>query len=387
MLGDEDPQSLLESTIKKVEDNEKIHVLTGANIKDVEGCIGHFRTKISVHDEERELEHGIVIVATGAVDYEPNEYFYGNDERVLTQSELECKLVKGDFSADRVVMIQCIGSRDEERPYCSRTCCGDAIKNALKIKDLSPETEVYVIFKDIRTYGFKEKYYKEAAEKGVVFIRYDDDSKPVVDNKDGLRVSVRDLILDRDITLKSDMLVLSTGMIPRDDTKDIAQLLKLPTTKDGFFLEAHMKLRPVDFATDGVFLCGKAHAPKYVEECISQASAAAARASTILSKETLESEAVISKVNEELCSGCGVCVEMCPYSAIDLVERTVSANERDALFDAIVHMAEVNPALCRGCGSCTGACPSGAMGQSGFRDDQVYAMINAFLKKDVIEVE
>jgi heterodisulfide reductase subunit A len=265
-----------------------------------------------------------------------------------------------------VVMIQCVGSRDEERPYCSRVCCGTAIKNALAIKDKSPETDVFILYKDIRTYGFKEKYYMEAAEKGVLFVRYDDDSKPVVEKAgERLNVRVHDPILDRDLLLRPDALVLSVGIVPQDGTEELAQMLKLPTTKDGFFLEAHMKLRPVDFANEGVFLCGMSHSPMYISEAISQASAAASRAATVLSKKTLESEALISYVDENLCVGCGLCVDACPYSAIELQEDTGKA--------------KVNEALCKGCGLCAATCRSGAVQQRGFKDRQLLEMIrNSF---------
>ena len=359
VLGDKDPQQLLRETIKKVENNKQIHVFTNAEIKTINGYVGNFKTTIKTGKTEEELDHGIVVVATGAKEYQPTEYLYGKEKNVVTQSELEQLIAQKKFSAKRVVMIQCVGSRDETRTYCSRTCCGEAIKNALKIKELNPKAEIYILYKDIRTYGFKEKYYKEAAEKGIIFIRYDDGDKPVVENKNGLQVEVKDLILNQKLLLKPDLLVLSTGMLPEDGTEELGKMLKLPITKDGFFLEAHMKLRPVDFATEGVFLCGKAHSPKYIEECIAQASAAASRACTILSKESLESEPLISQVDTELCIGCGLCKEACPYSAIEVEEGK----------------AEVNPALCKGCGLCVATCRSGAIQQKGFKDQQLISMI------------
>jgi heterodisulfide reductase subunit A-like polyferredoxin len=362
LLGGEDPKKLLRSRRKEIDDNKKIHVFTNAEVKDVQGYVGNFNTKILIDGKkEKELEHGIIIVATGAKEYKPTEYLYGEDNRVLTKWELEEKLAKGSFLAKNVVMIQCVGCRNEERTYCSRVCCGDAIKNALKIRELSPDTNVYILYKDIRTYGFREKYYQEAAEKGIIFIRYEDENKPVVTKKNGLQVSVRDLILQREIILNPDMVVLSNAMLPQNGTKELSQMLKLPTTKDGFFLEAHMKLRPVDFATEGIFICGKAHSPKYIEECIAQASAAAARSVTILSKDKLEAEAVVSEVNEDLCSGCYVCIKTCPYSAIEVVDGK----------------AKINPALCKGCGSCVTVCPSGSIEQKGFKTKQISAMIQA----------
>jgi len=363
ILGKDDPETLLNSMIKKVEENDKIHVFTEAEIMDIEGFVGNFKTTMSLGGIKQEFNHGIVIIATGAKDYTPTEYLYGTDENILTQLELEEKLVNGSFSAKQVVMIQCVGSRNEERSYCSRICCGDAIKNALKIKELSPKTDVFVIYRDIRTYGFKEQYYKQAAEQGIVFIRYDDENKPIVTKENKIQVSIKDPILDNELIIKPDMLVLSAGMLAREGTEELSQMLKLPTTKDDFFLEAHMKLRPVDFATEGVYLCGKAHSPKYIDECISQASAAASRACTILSKETLESEPLTSEVNKDLCAGCGLCVEACPYSAIELVDCK----------------ADVNSALCKGCGLCSATCRSGAIQQKGFKDQQLLSMIKGSL--------
>jgi heterodisulfide reductase subunit A len=365
-LGKEKPQELLKSLIKKVNDNELIHVYKGAQIKDITGYVGNFKTTITLgNKKEEEIEHGAVIVATGSKEYIPKEYLYGKDKSVITKWQLEEKLAKGNFKAKNVVMIQCVGSRDEERTYCSRVCCSDAIKNALKIKEISPETNIYILYKDIRTYGFREKYYREAAEKGVIFLRYDDETKPIVVSKNGLQVTAHDPILKKDIIFKPDFLVLNNALLPPEGTKNLSQMLKLPITKDGFFLEAHMKLRPVDFATDGVFLCGKAHSPKFIDECIAQAGAAASRASTILSKESLESEAVVSEVNETLCNGCGLCVEVCSFSAIEMKDGK----------------AEVNASLCKGCGLCCSTCRSGAIQQKGFNDHQIIQTIKGSLNE------
>ncbi len=362
LLDGEDPQELLKNLEIKVKKSKRIHVFKNTEIKDVQGFVGHFKTKILTEDKkEKDLEHGVIIVATGAKEYSPTEYLYGKDKNVFTKWELEKLLSKGKISAKNVVIIQCVGCRNEDRTYCSRVCCGDAIKNSLKIKELNPETNVYILYKDLRTYGFREKYYKEAAEKGVIFIRYDDENKPVVTNNNGLQVSIQDPILKREIILKPDILALSNSLLPHDSSKKLSQILKLHTTKDGFFLEAHVKLRPVDFAKDGIFLCGKAHFPKYVEECIAQAGAAAARANTILSKKIIESEAVLAEVNEDLCSGCSVCIKTCPYSAIEVIDGKT----------------KINIALCKGCGSCVTVCPSGAMEQKGFKSNQISAMIQA----------
>jgi len=337
---------------------------------DVSGFVGNFKSKIrSRSGEEKEVEHGIIIVATGATEYKPKEYLYGEDPRVLTQHELEEKIARGEFNAKTVVMIQCVGSRNEERPNCSRICCGQAIKNALKIKEISPETEIYVLYKDIRTYGFKEDYYREAATKGVLFINYEDERKPKVVKENGkLKVTFLEPVLKKEVEIEPDLLVLSAAIIPNPDNKRIAEMLKVPLTKDGFFLEAHMKLRPVDFATEGVFLCGMAHSPKYIDESIAQACAAAARATTILSKPTLEMEGIIANVNEDLCSGCRICEYLCPYGAIEMKEQA------DGKLTA--HVIE---ALCKGCGVCGSACPTKAITMGHFTTEEILAQVKAAL--------
>ncbi len=371
VLGSEDPQERLKSLIEQVSENDKIHLHLNTEIADVEGYIGNFKTILNCNGDKEEIEHGVVIVATGAVEYKPTEYLYGVDERVLTQRELEEGLANGQFNAGTVAMIQCVGCRNEDRPYCSRICCSQAVKNALKIKELSPETEVYIMYKDIRTYGFKEEYYREAAGKGVLFIRYDDEHKPNVTREDGkLKVSVWEPIIKAWIPIEPDLLALSAATIPNPDNERVAKMLKLSLSKDGFFLEAHMKLRPVDFATDGVFLCGLAHWPKSVEESISQACAAAARAITILSKKELEVEGAIASVDEDLCSGCRICESVCEYGAIEMREKEEKLR------------AHVLEALCKGCGTCGASCPVGAISMLHFTDDQLLAQVKAALREE-----
>jgi heterodisulfide reductase subunit A len=371
LLGSEDPQKRLRSIIKEVAQNEKVHVHLNSEISEVEGYVGNFKTTLSCGGEKKELNHGVAIVATGAVEYRPTEYLYGVDRRVLTQKELEEKLANGLFEAKTVAMIQCVGSRNGERPYCSRICCSQAVKNALRIKELSPQTEVYILYKDMRTYGFLEDYYREASSKGVLFIRYDDDSKPKVTQEGGkLIVTVWEPVVKMWIAIETDMLALSAATIPNPDNENIARMLKVPLSKDGFFLEAHMKLRPVDFATDGVFLCGLAHWPKSIEESISQACAAAARAITILSKDVLEVEGAIATVNEELCGGCKFCEAVCEYGAIKMEE--VDGKLR----------AQVIEALCKGCGVCGSTCPSKAISMLHFTDNQILAQVRAALKEE-----
>jgi len=371
LLGSEDPQERLRSMIKEVTENEKVHVYLNSEISDVEGYIGNFKTTLNCGGEIKEIKHGIVIVATGAMEYRPTEYLYGVDKRVLTQRELEEKLANGGFNAKTVAMIQCVGSRNGERPYCSRICCSQAVKNALKIKELSPEIDVYVLYKDMRTYGFLEDYYREAASKGVLFIRYDDKNKPKIIQEDGkLKVIVWEPVVKAWIPIETDLLALSVATVLNPDNEHIAKMLKVPLSKDGFFLEAHMKLRPVDFATDGIFLCGLAHWPKSIEESISQACAAAARATTILSKKALEVEGAIASVNEDLCSGCRICESICDYGAIEMKE--VNGKLR----------AHVIEAICKGCGVCGSSCPTGAISMLNFTDDQILAQVRAALKEE-----
>jgi heterodisulfide reductase subunit A len=281
---------------------------------------------------------------------------------------LEEDLAEGEFNAKNVVMIQCVGARTEEKPNCARICCGQAIKNALKIKEVNPETEVYVLFKDIRSYGFKEDYYRDAAMKGVIFVNYEDERKPEL-MKEGNNLKIRfwEPVLKQEIELEPDLVVLSAAIIPNPENKRIAEVLKVPLTKDGFFLEAHMKLRPADFATEGVFLCGMAHSPKYIDESISQACAAAARATTILSKSTLEMEGIVANVSEDLCSGCRICEYLCPYSAIEIKDKDGKP---------IAHVIE---ALCKGCGVCATACPTKAITMGHFTKEEILAQIKAAL--------
>jgi len=371
MLGSEDPQEKLKSIIKEASGNENIHVHLNTEVSDIKGYIGNFKTTLNGNGEKKEIDHGIVIVATGAVEYKPKEYLYGKDERVLTQHELEEKLANGHFKAKTVAMIQCVGSRNEERPNCSRICCAQAVKNALKIKELSPETDVYVLYKDVRTYGFKEDYYRGAASKGVLFIRYDDETKPEVSQENGrLQTSFFEPVFKEWIQIEPDLLVLSAATIPNPDNKRIAEMLKVPLTHEGFFLEAHMKLRPVDFATDGVFLCGMAHSPKFIDESIAQACASAARAATVLSKKALEMEGTIANVNEDLCGGCRICEALCEYGAIEMKEDSGKLRS---------HVIE---ALCKGCGVCGSACPTGAINMGHFTDKQILAQVRAALREE-----
>lgn len=368
-IDGKDTQELLRKTVEEVERRDLIRVYTDAEVREMSGYLGSYTTTLYLKKEENpvELNHGVVIVATGAKEYEPKEYLYGQNSKVITQTEFEKALSSSDFrpsSLRTVVMIQCVGSRDEERPYCSRICCCQAIKNALRLKELNPEAEVVVLYRDIRTYGFREKYYLEARRKGVLFIRYDENDKPKVSEEDGrLRVRLTDPVVGREVAFSPDLLVLSAGVY--GDNEELAQRLKLPLTEDGFFMEAHAKIRPLDFTADGMFLCGLAHSPRTVEESIAQAKGASIRAVTILSKDKIQAKAEIPMVNEKWCSGCGICELVCPYDA-----RKVDPERR---------VAEVVEVLCQACGACTVACPSGVSQQKGFETEEVLAMIDAAL--------
>lgn len=362
-----DPQLLLSELRERVEQHPLIKVITSAEVSDVTGYVGNYVTTVQQGDEVHEIEHGAVILATGGVEYRPAEYLYGEDPRVVTQMELE-KIIKeregGDDKLDNVVMIQCVGSRDETRPYCSRVCCGQAVKNALKIKEINPAANVYILYRDVRTYGLMEKYYRQAREKGVIFVRYEVSDKPVVEAaKEHLQVSLRDPLLNVPLEVTADLVVLSAAIEPHPSTKAMAQLFKVATNVDGFYAEAHMKLRPVDFASDGLYLAGLGHSPKMIGESLAQANAAAVRAVTLLCKKRLGSLGTIVTVDEKLCSGCGLCINVCPYGA--------------RFMDKEKNIAGVHEAVCRGCGTCAVVCPSGATQQNNFRDDQIFALIDA----------
>lgn len=371
-----DVQSYLSEQIKKVKDHPRIRLYTNTHIVDAYGYVGNFITEIMRYRGRviEKIEHGVTIIATGAQEYKPDEYLYGRDSRVLTSLELEEEIAKRDpdiIGCDNLVMIQCVGSRNGDRPYCSRVCCNQAIKNALKLKEINPEMNIYILYRDMRTYGFAEQYYQEARRRGVIFLRYEPEDKPKVstvkhNGRYLIRVSINDPILGEQIAIDTDIVALGVAMAPPPEIDELASLYKVPLNEDSFFMEAHVKLRPVDFATEGVFVCGLAHSPKSIEESISQAKAAASRATTILAKDTIMAEGIVCSVNEDICSGCGTCEVLCPYGAITV--------------DRVERVAKVNEALCKGCGTCCAACPSGAAQQRGFRRDQLSAMITAALE-------
>jgi heterodisulfide reductase subunit A len=394
LLGNENPQEYMNDLIKSVNSHEKIMVHTGSNIESFTGSIGKFKTIINSTGTKHEFEHGATIVATGGIEHKPSEYMYGKNKKVMTQLELEDRLANdAQFKPPEcVVMIQCVESRNDERPYCSRICCGSAVKNALKIKEKFPDTGVYVLYRDMRTFGFMESYYTKARQKGIVFAIYDIDKKPelIESNNGNLTVKYFDSTLQENIEIDSDYVVLSTPVTPRPENNELASMLKVPLDQNKFFLEAHIKLRPVDFATDGIFVCGLAHYPKSIKDSIAQAGATAARAGTILSKKFIETEGAISVVNEAKCIGCGTCVTVCPYNAPALEEVTVTVEE----VTYTTKKSKINPAACKGCGSCAAACPAGAITASHFTSKEIREVIDAFdrgvrsvsIEKSVVEV-
>jgi len=362
-LGGGDPQALLADLIDQVKGNPKVKLYTGATIEDFSGHVGRFRATINADGRSVEIGGGAVIVATGGSPYEPTEYGYPDSDSIITQLELEDRLEEAGFAEglNEVVMIQCVGSREEEHQYCSRICCQEAVKNALAIKRANPKAQVYVLFRDIRTYGFDEIHYEEAREAGVVFIRFEPESKPEVNWENGLRVTVTDDVLQRPVELKPDFVVLSAAIRPDPDAGAVSQALKVPLNADGFFLEAHMKLRPLDFPTDGVFLAGLAHAPKTMAESISQAKGAAARAATVISQPYLDQSGIVSEVDGHVCAACLTCVRLCPYDVPQITEEGV---------------AYIEPASCQGCGVCASACPRKAIVTRHYSDDQIVSKID-----------
>lgn len=370
-----DVQAYLSDLKKSVYQNPLVHVMTDATITHVSGYVGNFVSRVKSNGRIRNIEHGAAIIATGADEYKPSEYLYGEDDRVMTQLELEEQISAGDellINSQSLVMIQCVGCRQEDRNYCSRICCNSAMKNALKLKSVNPEMDIYVLFRDIRTYGFSEDYYREASNKDVKFIRFEPDDKPQVevveeDGRSFLKVTVTDPVLGQKLELEADTIALSAAVIPSASSEKTAQLFKVPLSPDGFFQEAHVKLRPVDFAAEGVYLCGTAQYPKHLSETISQAYGAAGRALTLLSNDTVIASGSVCEVNESACVTCGACITSCTYGAIEF--HDTPRGEK----------AVINPVLCKGDGLCNAKCPSGAIYLKHYTNDQVFRQIDAAL--------
>jgi heterodisulfide reductase subunit A2 len=397
-LDGDDVQAFLDQTIERVNVNPQVTVYLNARTTKIDGHIGAFTSAIQSPQGTRQIEHGVTVVATGGTEHKPSSFGYGKSDRILTQLELSDRMGRGDLDLPErptIAMIQCVEQRSDERPYCSRVCCTTAVKNALLLKERYPHARIVVVYRDIRTYGFREAAYREAREKGVLFVRYEPEQPPVLEiggkgrsanscrivadrsairpldrgaiHDTELQLRIREPALGRDLTLQPDLVVLAAPMVPRADREELSELLRVPLNADGFFLEAHMKLRPVDFASEGLFLCGTAHAPKFISETISQAKAVAARAASILSKKVMPVGGQTAWVDPDKCISCMTCVHVCPYMAPMVDDH---------------NKAQVQAASCMGCGSCTAECPARAISLRHFVDRQIVGAIDGLLGTD-----
>jgi len=368
-----DVQAYLGDLVGKIYQHPAIHVYMQAVITEATGYVGNFTTKVKSERGITEIKHGATVIATGAEEYKPTEYLYGEDNRVLTQLELGEQIARREeklINSQSLVMIQCVGCRQPDRDYCARVCCSNAIKNALKLKEINPKMDIYILFRDIRTYGFSEDYYREASDKDVKFIRYEPDDKPrveaaVEEGRPVLRVTLPEYILGQKLAIDADYLALAAAVISPADNREISQLFKVSLGPDDFFKEAHVKLKPVEFGTEGVFLCGLAHYPKHIPEAINQAYGAASRALTLLSHDTVTVSGSICEVEEKKCIGCGACIDACTYHAIEF-QGTRQGQK-----------AVVNPVLCKGDGLCNAKCPTGAIFLKHFTDEDILNQIDA----------
>ena len=369
-----DVQAYLRDLIKKVYQHPFIHVYMDATITETTGYVGNFVTRVKSERGVSEIKHGATVVAVGADVHQPTEYLYGEDDRVMTHLELEERVNQRDekvINAASLVMIQCVGCRNEDRNYCSRICCSESVKNALKLKEITPKMDIYILFRDMRTYGFSEDYYREAADKDVKFIRYEPQDKPQVEageSEEGrpvLKVTVPDYILGSRLEIDADFVALAAAVVPSEGSKQVSKLFNLPVGTDGFFQEAHVKLRPVEFAADGIYLCGMAHYPKHIPEAINQAYGAAGRVLALLSHDTVVASGSVCEVDEKKCIGCGACIAACTYDAIELRDTRLG------------NKATVNLVLCKGDGLCNSKCPTGAIQLKHFNDEELFAQIDA----------
>ena len=375
-----DVQAYLRDIVRKVYQHPLIHVYTEAAITEATGYVGNFVTWVKSDRGVTEIKHGAAVIAIGADVYKPTEYLYGEDDRVMTHLELEEQIAKrseGVMNAESLVMIQCVGCRNEDRNYCSRICCSESVKNALKLKEMNPRMDIYILFRDMMTYGLSEDYYREASNKDVKFIRYESQDKPQVEvvkegGKSILRVTLPDYILGKKLQIDADILALAAAVIPSAGTGEVAGLFKVSLGPDIFFKEAHAKLRPVEFATDGVYLCGMAHYPKPISETINQAYGAAGRVLTLLSHDTVTASGSVCAVDENKCISCGACITVCAYGAIEF-RKTPQGRK-----------ATVNPVLCKGDGLCNTVCPTAAISLKHFTDEELLSQIDAAIPEEEI---
>ncbi|MGD8955591.1 MAG: FAD-dependent oxidoreductase, partial [Desulfobacterales bacterium] len=363
----EDVRQKLAGLIEDVSRQENFHPHLNTTLTGVSGFVGNFQSTLSHNGDTQILDHGVTILATGANPLKPEEYEYGKDPRILTSLELDRKFIENDPALEKLktaVFIQCVGSREPHRPYCSRVCCTHSVETALELKKRNPDMQIFILYRDMRTYGEREYLYKKAREAGIVFIRYKLEQKPQVSvTKKAICVAVVDHVLERPVEIQADLLTLASAVIPAGD-ESLAQFFKVPMNEDGFFVEKHAKLGPSEFATDGVFLCGMAHYPKPIDESVAQGRAAASRALTLLAQKTIHTSGTVALTDPFMCSRCGVCVSICPYSAPFFTETGPNAGK-----------AEVNPVLCKGCGLCVASCRSGAIHLKGFDNNQIFAQL------------
>jgi heterodisulfide reductase subunit A len=364
----EDIQKKVTEAVRTLESDGLVDIHLNTELSHVEGFVGNFKSTLRSKGKEQVVEHGVAVLATGAREFKPDEYLYGKDPRVLTHLELDQRFMDDDPSLKEIqtaVFIQCVGSREPERPYCSRVCCTHAIESALHLKKLNPDGRIFVLNRDIRTYGEREYLYRDARLAGILFVQFTLDRKPKVFFENGdLNVEVLDSALGRTVKTQADLVVLATAVVPYRD-EGLARLFKVPMNEDGFFVEAHAKLGPSEFASDGVFLCGMAHYPKPIDESVAQGLAAASRGMTLLAREKVRVSGTVACVNPVFCTSCGVCVSICPYGAPSFKEEGPWAGK-----------AEINAVLCKGCGLCVASCRSGALNLKGLEEGQVMAMIN-----------
>ena len=367
----EEASKLVEPLAQKVKDHQKIRTYLSTVVKDVSGFIGSFEATLDHNGTEEKVKIGTIIVAIGAEELKPaGQYGYGKFPNVITQLELEQRMKKGEFDGQNVVMINCVGARIPERTYCSRFCCMTAIKNATLIKESNPASKVWILHRDLMAYGVDfETYYRKSMEQGVRYIRYDLERPPeIIGNGKAEKVKVWHQLMDREIEFPVDMVVLTTPLIPRADNEELSKMLKLPLDEFGFLLEAHLKLMPVEFATDGIYLCGSAKWPIDLSDGVAQAYAAAGKAAVPMTRGYVKPEAITAWVDEERCSGCGICEPLCPFKAIELQYRDST------------RVSHITEALCKGCGTCGGACPAGAITMNHFRDVEIMAQIEALVE-------
>lgn len=360
----------LSEILADVKNHPAIEIHTETTVAKADGFVGNFKTTLTKNGEEKAIDHGAVIVAVGAEELQTEEYLHGSDDRVMTHMALDRALSLGTVKPEETgtaIFVQCVGSREEARPYCSKVCCTHTVKTAISFKERNPEMDIYVLYRDIRTYGQREALYNEARRLGIIFIRYDLDQKPVAATEgDQLTVTARDHVLGMDLKFDTDLLVLASAIVPREASADLAKMYQVPVSEDGFFMEAHVKLKPVDCQTAGIYLAGMAHYPKPIEESIAQARAAASRASVVLAKDSLTVEGIVSTIDADNCRACGKCVTACPFTAIEIAE--------DASY------AAVHAALCKGCGACAVTCPTGAANICHYDDGEVLTMVEAALE-------